>query len=64
MTTIKDAAKVFLEDKATYCAPKTLDNYSDHLERFLSSRKIPRHVEDLTPGTIRTYIIGRHTKRI
>lgn len=64
MTEVKDAMKEFLLDKATYCAPKTLDNYSDHLERFQASGKVPRYVEELSPGTIRTYIIGMREEGI
>lgn len=64
MTNLTDAVKNFLEDKATYCAAKTLDNYSDHLERFISSVKMPRYAEELTPGTIRTYIIGMREEGI
>ena len=62
MHELRELTKEFLTDKATYCAAKTLDSYSDHMERFL--KKAPRYLEELAPGTIRTYIIGMRDEGI
>lgn len=45
----------FLLDKKVYCAPKTIKNYTEHLQRF--QLYAPRSIEELTPSVIRGYII-------
>lgn len=49
------AVAAFLLDKKVYCAPKTIKNYSEHLQRF--QLYAPRNVEQLTPDVIRGYIV-------
>ena len=53
--TMEAAVTSFLLDKKVYCAPKTLKNYIEHLQRF--QLYAPRDVEGLTPDVIRGYII-------
>lgn len=49
------AVTEFLLDKKVYCAPKTIKNYTEHLQRF--QLYAPRSIEELTPAVIRGYII-------
>lgn len=49
------AVAAFLLDKKVYCSPKTIKNYSEHLQRF--QLYAPRDVEQLTPDVIRGYIV-------
>lgn len=52
---LQNVVDEFILDKKVYCAPKTISDYSDHLQRFL--KYAPRDLEDLTPEHIRKYII-------
>lgn len=52
---LQDAVDKFILDKTVYCAPKTIENYSDHLARFLSHA--PEELEDLSTDVIRKYVI-------
>lgn len=52
---LRDVVETFLQDKEVYCAAKTVDNYREHLDRFL--KFAPEDLEDLSPGIIRKYII-------
>lgn len=52
---LRDVVEIFLQDKEVYCAAKTVDNYREHLDRFL--KFAPEALEDLSPGIIRKYII-------
>lgn len=55
MKQLKNVVASFLENKSVYCAPKTIENYVDHLERFLAFA--PEELEDLTPSVVRKYVI-------
>ena len=48
-------AAEFLQDKKVYCAPKTIENYSEHVGRFLQFA--PEELDELSTDTIRKYII-------
>lgn len=52
---LRDVVETFLQDKEVYCAAKTVENYREHLDRFL--KFAPEVLEDLKPDTIRKYII-------
>lgn len=52
---LRDAVDKFILDKTVYCAPKTIENYSDHLARFLLHA--PEELEDLSTDVIRKYVI-------
>ena len=47
----------FLQDKKVYCAPKTIESYSDHVNRFLQSDVVPEVLEDLTKTVLRNYVL-------
>lgn len=59
---LRDAVDKFILDKTVYCAAKTVENYSDHLNRFL--KFAPEVLEDLCPDTIRKYIIHLRDEKI
>lgn len=52
---LKQAVAEFLEDRSSYCAKKTLENYQAHLERFL--KQVPTKVEELSVTVIRNYVL-------
>ncbi len=52
---LQEAAALFLQDKMVYCAPKTIDNYSDHIRRFM--QHCPEDLERLTTDVVRKYVI-------
>ncbi len=55
-------AAEFLQDKKVYCAPKTIENYSDHIGRFL--QYAPEEMEELTTDVIRKYVIHMRDENI
>ena len=50
-------AAEFLQDKKVYCAAKTIESYSDHVNRFLKSDVVPEDLEDLTKAVLRKYVL-------
>lgn len=54
---MEDAVNVFLADRGTYCAPKTIKNYKEHLAKFLAGVKAV-DTEELTADDIRRYILA------
>lgn len=52
---LQNAVNEFILDKKVYCAPKTVKNYVEHLNRF--KVYAPGTVEQLTPDIIRGYIV-------
>lgn len=52
----EEAFRAFLADRATYCAPKTLQNYREHLKKFLAAVG-KEETEGLTADDIRRYIL-------
>lgn len=50
-------AAEFLQDKKVYCAPKTIESYSDHVNRFLQSDEVPEDLENLTKSILRKYVL-------
>lgn len=59
---LKELAAEFLQDKKVYCAPKTIENYSEHLERFLQFA--PEELDEFSTDTIRKYIIKMRNDNI
>lgn len=59
---LQNAVDKFILDKTVYCAAKTVENYSDHLSRFL--KFAPEELEALQPDTIRKYIIHLRDEKI
>lgn len=53
--TMETAVTEFLQDKKVYCASKTIDNYGDHLRRFM--RHAPQELEQLSTDVVRKYVI-------
>lgn len=54
---LEQAAAEFLQDKKVYCAPKTIQSYSEHINRFLMSDDVPEKLEDLSKSVIRNYVL-------
>ncbi len=52
---IRDLVETFLQDKEVYCAAKTVENYREHLDRFL--KFAPENLEEFSSDNIRKYIL-------
>ena len=52
---LQDAVNEFIQDKKVYCAAKTIETYSEHLQRFILHA--PDRLNLLTKETIRKYIL-------
>lgn len=59
---LNDAAADFLQDKKVYCAPKTIENYTEHLFRFLQFA--PEELEELTSDVLRSYVLKMREDKI
>lgn len=59
---LRDAADKFILDKKVYCAPKTIENYTDHLIRFLQFA--PDILEELSSDVLREYVIEMRQRKI
>lgn len=59
---LKEAAAEFLEDRSSYCALKTLENYRFHLERFLDFA--PEELLALDASIVRSYVIRMRVEGI
>lgn len=59
---LRDAAEKFILDKKVYCAPKTIENYTEHLIRFLQFA--PDILEELTSDVLREYVIEMRKRKI
>ncbi len=54
---LEDAAIEFIQDKKVYCAAKTIETYTEHVNRFLNGEDAPENLEDLTRKNIRDYVV-------
>lgn len=52
---LQQAVTEFLEDRRSYCAPKTIQNYQFHLTRFMGC--VPEELEALSATVVRNYVI-------
>ena len=59
---LQDAVNEFIQDKKVYCAAKTIETYSEHMQRFL--QHAPEELEKMTRETIRTYILNMRDEGI
>ena len=59
---LRDAIDKFIQDKKVYCAPKTIENYAEHLIRFYQFA--PDHLEELTSDVLRNYVIEMRDRKI
>ena len=59
---LQNAVDKFILDKKVYCAPKTIETYTEHLNRFVLHA--PDQLEKLTRETIRKYILDMRDEGI
>ncbi len=53
---LKNLVREFLQDKATYCSPRTVKDYRQNMDKFLSCSPV-QYLEELSPAVIRQYIL-------
>ncbi len=53
---LKSLVQEFLQDKATYCSPRTVKDYRDNMNRFLQLGSV-QYLDELSPAAIREYIM-------
>lgn len=59
---LQNVVDKFILDKKVYCAPKTIETYTEHLNRFVLHA--PDQLEKLTRETIRKYILDMRDEGI
>lgn len=57
-------AAEFLQDKKVYCAPKTIEGYEYHINRFLDDEDVPKDLEELSKAVLRKYVLNMREEGI